>query len=200
MLRLWYNNAMNKIAESITNNKDVSHENFVTEGKVFILGPFDRGISGEVIPGVLALVDQMSSQKDPSIDVYINSHGGYSDELWGLLTVLQIAKNRGIKINTHVIGVAYSCGSMLAVFGDHRTMSRYGDNVAHLGGGGYEVRTLKQVDRESEFFNKHFNKIIDFYAAHTKVPRKKIAEMLSDDHLHLDPEMCLKLGFCDEIV
>ena len=81
----------------------------------------------------MAFVNHIETFKDPVIHIYINSCGGNAYELFGLLSVLDIAKSKGISIHTHVIGVAYSAGSILAVYGDHRTMSRYSDHLLHLG-------------------------------------------------------------------
>lgn len=180
--------------------EEVSHENFITDdGRVYILGQFDRSISSNIIPGLIKLIEMKVEERDPKIDIYINSCGGYANELFGLLSILDIAKKSGITIVTYNIGIAYSCGSILAIYGDIRRMSKYADNVAHLGEVGFSFKTNKQIDRQTEHGKKHFGKIIDIYAEHTKVPRAKIEDMLSDDCLHLDAKQCLKLGFCDEI-
>lgn len=176
-------------------------KNFVTDdGNVYILGSFDETISSDVIPIVVSLISQMSDLKDPVFNIYINSRGGYADELFGLLSILDIAKKNGIAVHTHVIGVAYSAGSLLAAYGDHRTMSRYADHLLHLGSGEASFSTFEQLKREAENGAKHFNKILQIYAEHTKIPQKKLVEMLKDDKLYLDADQCLKFGICDEIV
>lgn len=75
----------------------------------------------------------MQYAKNPEIEIYINSYGGYASELLGLLSLIELAKSEGIKIKTYNIGCAYSCGSLLAVVGDERYMYRYADNLPHLG-------------------------------------------------------------------
>jgi ATP-dependent protease ClpP protease subunit len=96
--------------------------------------------------------------------------------------------------------VAYSAGSILAAYGDYRTMSRYSDHLLHLGCAGAEFSTFEQLKREAENNVKHFNKILQIYSEHTKIPKKKLTEMLKDDKLYLDADQCLKYGICDEIV
>ena len=120
--------------------------------------------------------------------------------LFSLLSMLDIAKKKGISIHTHVIGVAYSAGSILAVYGDHRTMSRYSDHLLHLGCAGAEFSTFEQLKREAENNVKHFNKILQIYLDHTKISQKRLIEMLKDDKQYLDAEQCLKYGICDEII
>ena len=190
-----------KKTETPTRNQNAKSRNFVTDdGNVYILGEFDSTISTEVIHAVTSLVNQIGALKDPVIHIYINSCGGNAYELFGLLSVLDVAKSKGISIHTHVIGVAYSAGSILAVYGDHRTMSRYSDHLLHLGCAGAAISTFEQLKREAENNIKHFNKILSIYSEHTKIPKKKLEEMLKDDKLYLDAEQCLKYGICDEII
>ena len=175
--------------------------NFITDdGNVYILGDFDTTISTHVICGLVSIVNALSCQKDPELHVYINSCGGSAYELFGMISVLDEAKRRGIKVITHVIGVAYSAGSLLAVIGDHRIMSKYSDHLLHLGNVGTNFSTLEQLKRETENNIKHFDKILDIYTKHSKIPKKKLCEMLKDDKLYLDAKQCLELGLCDEII
>lgn len=182
-------------------DKNIKPKNFVSDdGNVYILGNFDSTISTHVIPVLVALVNTLSSEKAPSINIYINSYGGEAKELFAMLSILEMAKRRGIKIVTHVLGCAYSAGSLLAVYGDHRIMSKYADHLLHLGCSGASFTTFEQLKRETENNVKHFNKILEIYAQHTKISKKKLAEMLKDDKLYLDPQQCLEYGICDEIL
>jgi len=181
-------------------NQCQKSRNFVTDdGNVYILGEFDSTISTEVIHAVTSMANQMEALRNPIIHIYVNSCGGDAYELFGLLSVLDVAKRKGIAVHTHVIGVAYSAGSILAAYGDYRTMSRYSDHLLHLGCSGAEFSTFEQLKRETENNMKHFNKILKIYSEHTKIPKKKLEEMLKDDKLYLDAEQCLKYGICDEI-
>lgn len=108
-------------------------ENFIRGNRVYILGEFDKTISSNVIPDLVELIDTMKYARDSEIEIYINSPGGYANELISLLTLIDIAKKQGIKIITYNIGIAHSCGSILAIVGDVRYMYRYADNLPHLG-------------------------------------------------------------------
>jgi len=181
-------------------DKEHSKENFVKDGKVYILGPFDRSISQSVIPEFIDLIGDQCLSKDATIPIYINSYGGYVAELLSLLSVIDLARAGGISILTFNLGVAYSCGSMLAVYGDRRYMGRHATNLMHLGSIESKSQTLLQIDRNRDYDRAHFNKIIDIYAAHTKMKREEIEKALSDDFYFLDAKKCLKLGLCDEII
>jgi ATP-dependent protease ClpP protease subunit len=190
-----------KKTTNIVKTPNQKSKNFVTDdGNVYILGEFDSTISTEVIYALVSLTEQIAHIKNPAIHIYINSYGGDASELFSLLSILDDAKKKNITIYTHVIGVAYSAGSILAAYGDYRTMSRYSDHLLHLGCAGAEFSTFEQLKREAENNVKHFNKILQIYSEHTKIPKKKLTEMLKDDKLYLDADQCLKYGICDEIV
>ena len=187
------------IVENTTKIPEVSKENFVCDDKVYIMGDFDRSISSEVIPGLMNIISMKRNTVNPVIEIYINSHGGYAHELFGLMSIMDIGRSYGIKFVTYNIGLAASCGSLLAVYGDHRYMSKFATNLMHLGQAGSMFSTFKQMERQNENNKKHFNKIIDIYTATTKLDKKKITELLTDDSLYLDPKQCLKYGLCDEV-
>ena len=179
---------------------DASQENFVSKNNVYILGPFDRSISQKVIPKLVDLIETERHKKDPKITVYINSYGGAFPELLGILTLLQQAKNYGIKIVTVVIGRAVSCGSLLACFGDERKMYRHALNLAHLGMQLDSVTTNEQIDRTSKKWKWHFKTILDMYHNFTGCPKKKLEVLLKDDCGWLTPDECIQLGFATEII
>lgn len=184
-----------------TNSKaDSTQENFICGDKIYILGPFDRSISKNVIPGFVELIREKMHEKKPEIEIYINSHGGYAEELMAMLAMISIAKKAGIRIVTYNIGYAYSCGSILAIHGDHRKMYRYADNVAHLGCSNGSYHTFEQLDRVTSHSKEHFNNIVKWYVDNTKMTKKQVEDMLKDDNMHLNADKCLKYGFCDEII
>lgn len=179
---------------------DSCKTNFVRGNNVYILGDFDKTISGYVIPDFLELVEGMAGVKDGFINIYINSHGGYCSELLGLLTIIQMAKARGIRIDTYNMGIAYSCGSMLAIMGDVRYMYRYATNLPHLGTAGIDAQTIEQLNRGTKHINEWFSTILDMYIKNTKMSKKQLEKILKDDQYYMDAAECHKFGFCDEII
>lgn len=188
------------MAETETKVAEKSQENFVVGNKIYILGPFDRSVSSEVIPAFSELIDNLNGTKDPVIQIYINSYGGYASELFSLMTFIDIAKADGIKIITYNIGTAYSCGSLLAILGDYRFMHKYATNLPHLGQAGMTPQTVEQLERGIKNISEHFNTIKTIYEKHTKMPKKMLEKVLKDDDYFMNAEECLKYGFCDEII
>lgn len=175
--------------------------NFVSnDGDVFILGEFDDSISQNVVPALVKHIDEIADDKDPYIRVYINSNGGQCRQLLALMALLSVAKQKGIKIITINLGIAYSCGSMLAIFGDERYMYRYARNLMHLGQQGDSVSTFKQIDRVNKAMIEHFETIVQIYKKHTKMSEDMIRKEISDDSYFLNASDCIKYGFADKII
>lgn len=197
---------MNNISNIIKNDTETdflnkkSHENFVRGNRIYILGPFDKSISSKVIPDFTELIDMMAAAKNPEIEIYINSCGGYVSELLGLLSCVDMAKSEGIKIKTYNIGYAYSCGSMLAVVGDERYMYRYASNLPHLGQVPLFPQTFEQLERGVKHVNDWFSSIVSIYLQHTKLSKNKLTKILSDDGCLLNAADCLNYGFCDKVI
>lgn len=182
----------------VTNTKML---NFLDQdGNVYILGEFDSTISQYVVPALTKKIKDEADKPDAQIWFYINSNGGYCHELYNLLSLIDLAKSLGIKIYTVNMGRAYSCGSMLAIHGDHRAMYKYAKHLAHLGKQGEDVTTFEQINRTEKRWREHFENIVTMYKQNTTMPEKMIREVLSDDSYFLNAEECKKYGFVDEII
>lgn len=188
------------MADTNTEIRNKSQENFIVGNRVYILGPFDRSISSDVIPALVEMIDALKTEKNSVIEFYINSYGGYAAELLGLLTLIDMAKSNGIKIITYNMGAAYSCGSLLSVVGDYRYMYRYAHNLPHLGQTFLAPTTVEQLNREAKHAAEWFSIIYDIYSTYTKMPKKKLKTVLEDDNYFMNAQECLDNGFCDEII
>ena len=169
-------------------------------GNFYILGEFDETISENVVPNLVKKIEEEEDKPEGKIIFYINSNGGYCHELYNLLALIDIAKQKGIRIYTIITGRAYSCGSMLAIHGDHRAIYKYGTHLMHLGEAGTLNHTFKQLERETNFIKEHFENIVKMYVENTNISEKQIREMLLDDSCFLNAEQCKELGLVDEII
>lgn len=191
---------MNLIKKAGTRTMADYKLNYVDDGKIYILGEFDETISQNVVPEFTKLIAAKKDQKNAEINIYINSHGGYENELLALQALCDLARKEGIKIVTYVLGIAYSCGSLLAVYGDKRYMYKDAMNLMHLGETTKTVKTPLQLERINKFVNEFFERTIQTYKKCTKMPEKEIRKRLEDDKYFLNAQECLKYGLCDEII
>lgn len=177
------------------------HNYVDADGNVYILGEFDDTISENVVPALVKRIKELDGgDPDSKIFFYINSPGGYCHELYNLLALIDMAKQKGIRIYTIITGRAYSCGSMLAIQGDHRAIYKYGTHLMHLGEAGTINHTFKQLERETNNIKEHFENIVKMYVENTNIPEKQIREMLKDDSCFLNAEQCKEMGLVDEII
>lgn len=174
--------------------------NYVKNDDIYILGGFDETISQNIIYLLPEIIDRKSKLRDSSINFYINSTGGNANELFGLIYFIEQAKKQNIKINTHILGDAYSCASYLSVLGDYRTMNKYSHQLLHYGTVYTVNQTPTQNARYSKLTNEHFDNLVDIYVKNTKISKKEIEKLMSDDYCFLNANDCLKYGLIDEII
>ena len=131
----------------------------------------------------------------PVIKLHINSYGG--SLFAGLATVDTI---RGLNAEVHSIidGAAASAATIISCSCAKRSIGKYSKMLIHqLSSGMYGKYNELEDDMEN---NKHLMDTIKaIYKEHTKVPMKKLSEILKHD-LWFDSNTCLDLGLVDEII
>jgi len=131
----------------------------------------------------------------PVIKLHINSYGG--SLFAGLATVDTI---RGLNAEVHSIidGAAASAATIISCSCAKRSIGKYSKMLIHqLSSGMYGKYNELEDDMEN---NKHLMDTIKaIYKEHTKVPMKKLNEILKHD-LWFDSKTCKDLGLVDEII
>lgn len=174
--------------------------NFVDGTSVYIHGEFDSDFNEHVIAPFNRLILTLREKRSPVINIYINSNGGYCKDLDSMLAQIDIARANGIIIRTIVTGQAYSCGSMLAMYGDkgERYISRNAEHLIHYGRNYASVTTPEQIDRNTAYMKRHFKRLLALYQEHSKVPN--LEEKIKDDDLYIPPDKCIKWGLADKYI
>ena len=150
-------------------------------------------------------VCQLQNKKNINISdiifkIGINSSGGNVNELYNLLALIDIAKQKNIKIKTVVTSDAFSCASLLAIHGDERLIYKFGTHLLHLGCVSTSVCTFTQLKRNEKFIKEHFENIVKMYVENTKIPEEKVRELLIDDTCFLNANECKEMGLVDKII
>tara|TARA_R110002050_G_scaffold2487_2_gene14249 strand:- start:383 stop:1033 length:651 start_codon:yes stop_codon:yes gene_type:complete len=131
----------------------------------------------------------------PVIKLHINSYGG--SLFAGLATVDTI---RGLNAEVHSVidGAAASAATIISCSCAKRSIGKYSKMLIHqLSSGMYGKYNELEDDMEN---NKHLMDTIKaIYKEHTKVPMKKLSEILKHD-LWFDSKTCKDLGLVDEII
>jgi ATP-dependent protease ClpP protease subunit len=129
------------------------------------------------------------------IFLHINSHGG--DLFAGLAAMDEIRKSK-VEITSIIDGCAASAATLMSVAADKRLMNKHAYMLIHQLSSGMWGKYHEMKD-EMENYDNMMKTICDIYVEYTKIPKKKLNEILQHD-LWFDAETCLKYGLVDEII
>ncbi len=132
---------------------------------------------------------------NPTIHLRVNSNGGSLFDGLAILDRLRTLKSR---VYTYVDGGAASAATLITVAGKRRFIGKHSMMLIHqlssfVGG------TFEQLEDEQTNNRRLMGIIKDIYKTYTKLPMKKIDEILKRD-LWLSPQECLEYGLVDEIL
>ena len=141
---------------------------------------------------------QVSSQfleVKPVINLHINSYGG---SLFAGLATVDTIRSLNAEVHSIIDGAAASAATIISTSCAKRSIGKYSKMLIHqLSAGAYGKYTELEDDMEN---NKHLMDTIKaIYKEYTKVPMKKLNEILKHD-LWFDAKICLDLGLVDEIL
>jgi len=172
--------------------------NFVENNRVYIQGSFDESISKHVIPYLLKII---TNREQTIIYIYISSDGGCVYFLKELLALFELAKSKGMRIETYVLARAYSCGSILASAGSKgfRFISSNAEHLCHLGASstGY-VFNDKELERSTERAKSHFDFVRSVYKKYANI--ENLEDAIKNDNYFIRGKDIIKNGLADEII
>ena len=131
----------------------------------------------------------------PTIKVLINSGGGsITAGISSMDTILRCK----VPVHTYVDGFAASAATFLSVVGEKRYMSRNSYMLIHQLSSNFWGK-YSEFEDEKQNLDLMMKTIKDVYKKYTKLPMKKLDEILKHD-LMWDANTCLKYGLVDEII
>ena len=131
----------------------------------------------------------------PPIKIYINSGGG--SVVAGISSMDSILRSK-VPIETYVDGFAASAATFMSVVGNYRAMSRNSYMLIHQISTQF-WGTYANFDDEKKNLDLMMKTIKDVYKKNTKLPMKKLDEILKHD-LMWDAKTCLEYGLIDEVI
>ena len=131
----------------------------------------------------------------PTLKILINSGGGsITAGISSMDTILRCK----VPVETYVDGFCASAATFLSVVASHRFMSRNSYMLIHQLSSALWGK-YSEIEDEKKNLDLMMETIKNVYKEHTKVPEKKIDEILKHDLLW-DAKTCLKYGLIDEII
>ena len=149
---------------------------------------------GELETKSLTLSNNLDIQP-PTLKLFINSGGGsITAGISSMDTILRCK----VPVHTYVDGFCASAATILSVVGEKRYMSRNSYMLIHQLSSNFWGK-YSEFEDEKQNLDLMMETIKNVYKEYTKVPMKKINEILKHDLLW-DAKTCLKYGLIDEIV
>jgi ATP-dependent Clp protease protease subunit len=130
-----------------------------------------------------------------NIRLYINSFGG---SVFAGFSAVDYIKKSKIPVETIIDGCAASAATMMSIVAQRRYMNEHAFMLIHQLSsacwGTYEE--MKDDMKNNDLLMKTIKQI---YTEHTKIPKKKLNEILKRD-LWWDAKTCLEYGLIDDII
>ena len=131
----------------------------------------------------------------PPIIIHINSYGG---SVFAAMSTIDTIKGCKVPVHTIVEGAAASAGTLISVVADKRSIGKNSHMLIHQLSSCFWGK-MAEFNDEMKNLNRLMELIRDIYLEHTKVPKKKLDEILKHD-LWWDADKCLEMGLVDEIL
>ena len=179
----------NNVVET-TNNR-VYYYSEVSRPKILVLNKSLKNLNDNLINQAQLLTLDEPAQ----IYLHINSFGG---SVFAGLSAVDYIQSADVPVTTIVEGCAASAATLMSCVGSHRQMRRSAFMLIHQISSGLwgKYEELKDDMENCDLFMRI---IKDIYDEHTKIPKKKLKEILKRD-LWFDAETCLEYGLIDEII
>ena len=196
MERYWGEKKSTKSASS-SNEKHIT----VQDNKIYYYSNVNRASCSELnkkigeLEGKYLGTAKSLDIEPPTIKLLINSGGG--SVVSGIASMDTILRTQ-VPIHTYVDGFAASAATFLSVVGNYRFMSRNSYMLIHQLSTTF-WGTYANFEDEKKNLDLMMTTIKNVYKKYTKVPIKKLNEILKHDLLW-DANTCKEYGLVDEII
>jgi ATP-dependent Clp protease, protease subunit len=140
-------------------------------------------------------IKKFSDGFSPVCHLHLQTNGG---EIFPAFSIIDTIRTMKTPVHTHVEGLVASAGTLISTVGQKKYMTKYSYMLVHqLRGESYG----KYQDLADDMinYNSYMNMIRSYYKEYTKIPVKKLDELLKRE-LCLTAKECLELGLIDEIL
>jgi ATP-dependent Clp endopeptidase proteolytic subunit ClpP len=174
---------------SIVNNKILFYAD-IDEGSVLHLNRVLLELDCK-----LQSIKNFDDNYEPIIHLHLNTFGG---AIYAAFATVDTIRRLKSKVYTYVDGNVASAGTLISLSGAKRYIGKHAHFLIHqLSSGVYGK--FSEMEDEIETCTKLMKVLKDFYKKNTKVPMKRLDELMKRD-IWLDAEECLSLGMVDEIL
>jgi len=173
----------------------------VVENKLFFYGEIDEQSCLELNRVLVELDTKLQNLKNslgdeylPVIHLHINTPGG---EIYAAFSTVDTILNLKSDVYTYADGLVASAGTLISSVGKKRYCGRHAHMLIHqLSSEIYGTFAELQAGMDSATMLMKLLK--DFYKKNTKIPMKKLDELMTKD-IYLTSEECVSYGIVDSV-
>jgi ATP-dependent protease ClpP protease subunit len=140
--------------------------------------------------------------KDDPITIYINSGGGSVGDGLAMIESINLMRAKyHVRIDTAILGYAYSMAAIVAQAGDTRSIGRFGTLMLHSSEwtlSGEDAKVFKDYQRLSEHYQEVMAALFAARTRHRDAPWWRRFIWSGRDRF-LGPDECIELGLVDRI-
>jgi ATP-dependent protease ClpP protease subunit len=166
----------------------------------FYIGDFDDELENQIIIPLTKEIGNQADKRDGTIDLHINSAGGYSHLVFHLIELVALAIYNGVTVRTSVPNMAFSAGSMLAITGSpgQRYIGRHAEHLVHYGAIMSMETTPNQIERYRRFKERNFKATVAHYRKYSNIP--DLDQQMLDDAYFIPAKDCIKYKLADKFM
>jgi ATP-dependent Clp protease protease subunit len=139
-------------------------------------------------------LDKQYAQTAKVIHLHINSYGG---SVLASFSTIDTIRALQCDVHTYVDGSVASAATLISCMGKNRIIGKYSYMLVHQVSGESSGK-LTEMEDEIRNTRQLMDMIKHIYKKHTKIPVKKLDELLKSD-LWIDSATCLEYGMVDTI-
>lgn len=174
--------------------------NFSDGNKFFIYGDIDESIPEMILAPLYKRIEELSVLRNPpQLDFFISSDGGYANYALDVISAFDVARHKGIRINTIVTSNAGSAASLIAVCGHHRVASEHATFMLHYSRGFEYSHNPDMAERNLAGRKFLDRQMLRLYKSHTKIKDLE-KKFLADNYMIHGGNELKRLGCVDEIL
>ena len=194
----WASNETESEDNASNSNEDLVHKDQnriyfyyeVKRPKILVLNKMLRRLDKDLINRANSL-----DTSTPNIYLHIQSYGG---SVFSAFSAIDYIRSSRTPVHSIIEGCAASAATMMSVTAEKRYITSHSYMLIHQLSSGLWGK-YEEIKDDMENCDKLMKMIKDIYAEYTKIPKKKLNEILKHD-LWFDAEQCLEYGLVDEII
>lgn len=136
----------------------------------------------------------LGDEYTPIIHLHMNTYGG---GIFAALSTVDAIARRKSKVYTYVEGSVASAGTLICGVGHKRFIGAHAHLLIHQLSSGFYGK-YEEIKDEMGNLDRLMITLKEFYKKYTKLPMKKLEEILKKD-LWLSPQEVIQYGIADEI-